>query len=53
MFKGGYILGGSGKLWECRIYSGEEGRYILEGRLNSGRDAYLREGADIGRVADV
>ena len=26
MFKGEYILGGRGRLWECRIgYSGEEG----------------------------
>ena len=25
MFKRGYILGGRGRLYECRIYSGEEG----------------------------
>ena len=47
-----------GIFWEGGVdygsvaYSGEEGGYILEGGLDSGRDAYLRGGGHIvgGRV---
>ena len=45
--------GGGGVDYGSVAYGGEEGGYILEGRLNSGRDAYLLGGGGIFREGGV